>query len=411
VAVANLFEQHGRMVFGLCRAMLDSREEAEDAAQQTFLSAHRTLMRGESCYEPAAWLSTIARHECWRRLGRRRLEVVPLDDVEPSGGRSPDALLSEREELAALCRALTELPPAQREAIVLREFHGLSYNELASALGRSRRAVESLLFKSRRTLNARLRPSRETVGALVLPTALRGPVANLITRSSAAGAGGVAAIKVLGLPAVVKLGALLAAGAFGLGLNAERGPQGLPAADSDAAPRAQHGDIGAGQPTRSPSSPASREGSIADSRKRRWAGRRRRPVLRDPSRTVSAAAALSPPWLAAGQSGAQDGQEVAQGSSDESAGDSGTSSDGSVAQQYMPMSQDLRSGEPGAAAGQSIEASPDWTRESGSGEGKADDDEPAYGPADTQPAGESGHDGETDEGKTAGSDSGEHEND
>ncbi len=254
------------MVYGLCRIMLRNREEAEDAAQQTFLSAHRTLVRGGSYHDPAAWLATIARNECRRRLGKRRPDVVPLNDSDAGGTPGPDSRVDLQEELEALYRALTELPLAQRQAIVLHEFYGLSYKEVAAALGRSGRAVESLLFKSRRTLNAQLRPLRDVAGALVLPATLRDSLANLISGfagpsgTAAAGTGGIVAAKVAGVPATGKLLALLAAGATATGVAVERPHHPTPAAGR-ATPSAQAPDAHLKRPA--PGTVAPRRGTIS----------------------------------------------------------------------------------------------------------------------------------------------------
>jgi RNA polymerase sigma-70 factor (ECF subfamily) len=177
--LSDLFEQHGRMVYGVCRILLRDPQDAEDASQQTFLSAHRSLLAGTTPRDPAAWLGTIARNECRERL-RARAQVplalvgdpaapVPLEDV--AGGR---------EEVEALCVALAELPHQQREAIVLREFYGLSYEEVRAALGVSDAAVESLIFRARKRLQKELRPARVASGALALPVALHDSLAHAI---------------------------------------------------------------------------------------------------------------------------------------------------------------------------------------------------------------------------------------
>ena len=81
--IAELFEAHGRMVYGVCRLILRDATEAEDAAQQTFLSAYRGLLAGQEPREPSAWLATIARNECRARLRSR--STAPLILVtEPS---------------------------------------------------------------------------------------------------------------------------------------------------------------------------------------------------------------------------------------------------------------------------------------------------------------------------------------
>ena len=74
-----LFDAQGASILHLCRLILRDPIEAEDAAQQTFLSAYRALLRGTTPREPDAWLAQIARNECRARLRRRELAAVPLE--------------------------------------------------------------------------------------------------------------------------------------------------------------------------------------------------------------------------------------------------------------------------------------------------------------------------------------------
>jgi RNA polymerase sigma-70 factor (ECF subfamily) len=159
-----LFRAHGRVVRGLCIALLRDRAEAEDAAQQVFLSAYKAILNGSEPREPAAWLATIARNECWARARARMREPLPVADVEATAGAQHDPLAEaiRRADLVALWDAIRGLPRQQRDAIVLREFGGLSYDELASVLAVSGAAVESLLFRARR----RLREAYAGLGAL-----------------------------------------------------------------------------------------------------------------------------------------------------------------------------------------------------------------------------------------------------
>ena len=152
-----LFTRHGRMVTGLCRLLVRDPAEAEDAAQQTFLSAHRALLNGSTPREPAPWLAAIARNECRARARARMREPLLLGETE-SPATASDALSEaiRRADLVALWRAIVALPVQQREALLLREFGGLSYEELAAALSVSESAVESLLFRARRGLRERL---------------------------------------------------------------------------------------------------------------------------------------------------------------------------------------------------------------------------------------------------------------
>jgi RNA polymerase sigma-70 factor, ECF subfamily len=153
-----LFAEYGRTVQGLCHALLRDRAEAEDAAQQTFLSAHRALANGTEPREPAAWLATIARNECWARIRVRMREPLPVEALETATTTNdPLAEAIRRADLAALWHAIEELPRQQRDALVLREFGGLTYDELAVALAVTGPAVESLLFRARQRLRRRLR--------------------------------------------------------------------------------------------------------------------------------------------------------------------------------------------------------------------------------------------------------------
>ena len=148
-----MFERHGARVLAYCRRRLNSPEEAEDALQTTFLYACRGLGRGVVPVTEVAWLLKIAHNVClshWdsdRR--RRRLELVR--DPERLEASAPAAAGS-RHELHALETALADLTELQRKAIVLREWRGLSYDEVAAELDLSKSAVEALIFRARRAL-------------------------------------------------------------------------------------------------------------------------------------------------------------------------------------------------------------------------------------------------------------------
>jgi RNA polymerase sigma-70 factor, ECF subfamily len=160
-----LYGRYLRTVAGLCRALLRDRAEAEDATQQTFLSAHRALLNGTDPREPAAWLATIARNECWTRIRGRMREPLPVSELETASIEpDPYAEAVRRADLAALWSAIKELPRPQRDALLLREFGGLSYDELAEALAMSGSAVESLLFRARQRLRVQLRTAYASFG-------------------------------------------------------------------------------------------------------------------------------------------------------------------------------------------------------------------------------------------------------
>jgi RNA polymerase sigma factor (sigma-70 family) len=133
---------------------LRSREEAEDAAQLVFLNAHRCLEEGVEPQSERAWLFKIAEHVVMyrrRTISRRARVEFPIDvnslaDLVVAPGRDVPP------ELDGLQDALARIPEAQRRAIVLREWYGLSYREVASELGLSTSAAETLIFRARRRL-------------------------------------------------------------------------------------------------------------------------------------------------------------------------------------------------------------------------------------------------------------------
>jgi RNA polymerase sigma factor (sigma-70 family) len=158
LAVQTLYEHHADRVLAYCVYHLRDRNEAEDALQTTFMHAFRALQRGVVPEIELAWLLSIARNVCltrWntnRRRGEREVARDPhvLQEVAP--GRE-----HEGEELFRLHEALEAMPESQRRAILLREWQGLSYREIAAELELSQSAVEMLIFRARRALANGLR--------------------------------------------------------------------------------------------------------------------------------------------------------------------------------------------------------------------------------------------------------------
>jgi len=181
--LSELFAGHGATVLGLCRLMLRHREEAEDAVQQTFLAAYGSLLNGVEPRHPAAWLATIARNECRGRIERRMREPLgePLRERNPvSTLPDPVAAAAAKADLAELWRAIKGLPRQQREALLMREFSGLSYVELAEALAVSEPAIGSLLFRARRELRLRLRLVYGSLGGVLPFAAIREALARAL---------------------------------------------------------------------------------------------------------------------------------------------------------------------------------------------------------------------------------------
>jgi RNA polymerase sigma-70 factor (ECF subfamily) len=164
---AVLYERYYDRIFGYCLYHLGSREEAEDVAQTTFMWAYRGLRRGVVPRAEASWLFTIAQNACrarHRTRGRRREREV-LSDPVTLADMSP-APVADADDLMGLEDALARMPELQRRAILLREWRGLSYKEIAAELELSNAAVETLIFRARRSLAELLggRPAPKRAG-------------------------------------------------------------------------------------------------------------------------------------------------------------------------------------------------------------------------------------------------------
>ena len=152
-ATKGLYERHAAKLQSYCLHQLGSREEAEDAVQTTYMNAFRALGRGVVPEAESAWLFKIAENVCLsrRRSSWRRGRIESPSDFElieeivPGPSRQTD-------ELIGIEDALASMPEQQRRAILLREWQGLSYREIAEELELTQSAVETLIFRARRSL-------------------------------------------------------------------------------------------------------------------------------------------------------------------------------------------------------------------------------------------------------------------
>lgn len=168
-AFSLLIRRHQDLIYGTAYKMLGPHHaEAEDVAQQVFIKAFRAAPRWQPRAKVSTWLLTICRHCVFTHLQRaRRHPTLPLDPPahpdQPDEPTHPDPtartasdLLLEDEMRLQLQSAMNLLPPAQRAALVLRQYHQLDYEEIARVLDTTVPSVKSLLFRARETLRARL---------------------------------------------------------------------------------------------------------------------------------------------------------------------------------------------------------------------------------------------------------------
>jgi RNA polymerase sigma-70 factor (ECF subfamily) len=150
-APRRLIERYQGVVFGLCIRMLGHRQDAEDAAQETFVRALRGLSGFESDRPLRPWLLGIAANRCRTALSRRArrpiLAEVAEERVDVGAGVSdPDDLAGE------LQRALDRLRPEYRMVFTLFHEQNLAYEEIGQSLGRPVGTVKTWLHRARAEL-------------------------------------------------------------------------------------------------------------------------------------------------------------------------------------------------------------------------------------------------------------------
>lgn len=164
-AFEHLVHRHERRVYRLLYRMLGSREEAEDATQEAFLSLHRHghRFRGEARF--STFLYRVAANAALNRrrsLGRARARVEELGrqqsltEEQPSRVPDPEAAAHGAQIQVAVQQALLELPQDLRAAVVLFDIEGRPYKEIADVLGVPEGTVKSRIHRGRSALRESL---------------------------------------------------------------------------------------------------------------------------------------------------------------------------------------------------------------------------------------------------------------
>lgn len=160
-AFTRLARRHQASLFRYAVSLARSRADAEDALQKTLIAIWKSAATFGGRASVKAWMLTITRNSVFRA---GRVREAPTDD-EPLaalgrqagwGNENPEELLQRLQRIESLERALNELPPTDREALVLRDLEGLSGEETAEVLGLSLAATKSRLHRARLRLMARL---------------------------------------------------------------------------------------------------------------------------------------------------------------------------------------------------------------------------------------------------------------
>ncbi|MBP0457443.1 sigma-70 family RNA polymerase sigma factor [Streptomyces bomunensis] len=154
-AFERLVRRHTPVLLALANRMLTDAGDAEDAVQDAFVSAWRRLpeFRADASFQ--TWMYRIVTNRCLNQLRSRRptttLDAVP-EPQAPDHYASPSRAAESSAAVSDLHSALGRLSPEQRACWLLREMHGLSYEDIASVVGINQEAVRGRIYRARRSL-------------------------------------------------------------------------------------------------------------------------------------------------------------------------------------------------------------------------------------------------------------------
>jgi RNA polymerase sigma-70 factor (ECF subfamily) len=158
-----LVSAHSTGLYAYLWRLLREPADAEDALQETFLRAYRAYGRLDGHSNPAAWLYRIATNTArthLRQRGRALARTADLDPERAAGGPGPAEQAARRQTLAAVAAAVDRLPYQQRAALLLRKYQGLSYAEVAAALGCTEAAARANVYQAVKKLRTTLKDER-----------------------------------------------------------------------------------------------------------------------------------------------------------------------------------------------------------------------------------------------------------
>jgi RNA polymerase sigma factor (sigma-70 family) len=150
-AFATIYDRYHQRLYRYCYSLLRDRDDAYDALQSTLANAFAALRAGRRDAPLRPWLFRIAHNEAITVVRLRGRDLTPGDAVESCVPSAEDRA-GERARLALLVKDLRELPERQRSALLMRELNGLSYRDIAIALGISAHTVKHTLLAARRSL-------------------------------------------------------------------------------------------------------------------------------------------------------------------------------------------------------------------------------------------------------------------
>ncbi len=140
--------RHQRTVYQVCFRFVRNRADAADLAQDVFVRAFKGLRNFKGDAQLSTWLYRVAVNVCLNRVSSKRPETEELEPSRHVDERADDPLrrIVRAEKVAEVRRAIAQLPPKQRAALLLRVYQELPHEEIATILGSSTGAVKANFF-------------------------------------------------------------------------------------------------------------------------------------------------------------------------------------------------------------------------------------------------------------------------
>lgn len=155
-----LLDGFGRKGFAFALHMLGDADDAADAVQEGLSALWSNRQRIRRGHDPAAWFFRVLRNQCIDQLRRRKIrrhETVVGPGPTDERTRSPEVAAQQNEFVSRLREELAGLDSEHREIVLLRDFHGLSYAQIADVLSIPAGTVMSRLHRARMSLRDRLK--------------------------------------------------------------------------------------------------------------------------------------------------------------------------------------------------------------------------------------------------------------
>lgn len=149
--LAAIYDRYHQGLYRFCFSILASREDAQEALQNTMLKALRALPAEQREIKLEPWLYRIAHNESIELLRKRR-DVAELDAEQIAAPDEPAETAALRERLRTLFADLGELPTRQRGALVMRELAGLEFKQIGEAFGTSPAVARQTVYEARLSL-------------------------------------------------------------------------------------------------------------------------------------------------------------------------------------------------------------------------------------------------------------------